>query len=71
MRTENLEQACNSFESFFGVLRESHTDAVNSDNQFAEIALSSLIESAAKMQTKLARVRDAAAADAAQRKALK
>ena len=71
MRTENLEKACNSFESFFGALREAHTDAVNSDNQFAEIALFALIESAAKMQTKLARVREAATADAAKKKGRK
>lgn len=60
MKTENLTKACNSFDFFFSELRESHTDAVNSDNQFAEIALFSLIESAAQMQTKLARVKEAA-----------
>jgi len=55
MKTENLTRACDSFDLFFKELREAHTDAVNSENQFAEIALFSLIESAAKMQTKLAR----------------
>jgi len=62
MKTENLTKACHSFDFFFYELREAHTDAVNSENQFAEIALFSLIESAATMQTKLARVKEAATA---------
>ncbi len=62
MKTENLMKACDSFDFFFSELREAHTDAVNSDNQFAEVALFSLIESAAKMQTKLNRIREAAIA---------
>ena len=41
-------------------LREAHTDAVSSENEFAKLALFSLIEQAAEMQTKLARVKDAA-----------
>ena len=69
MKTENLLKCCDSFEFFFSELREAHTDAVNSDNQFAEIALFSLIEPAAKMQTKLARTKEAATADAAKKKA--
>ena len=60
MRTENLLKCCDSFDFFFAELREAHTDAVNSENEFAEIALFSLIEEAAKMQPKLARVKDAA-----------
>ena len=71
MKTENLTKASDSFDFFFSELREAHTDAVNSGNQFAEIALFSLIESAAKMQTKLARVKEAATADAAKRKGLR
>ena len=69
MKTENLLKCCDSFEFFFSELREAHTDAVNSDNQFAEITLFSLIEPAAKMQTKLARTKEAATADAAKKKA--
>jgi len=60
MKTENLIKACDSFAFFFSELREAHTDAVNSENQFAEIAIFSLIEQAAKMQTKLSRVKEAA-----------
>jgi len=60
MKTENLMKACDSFDFFFSELREAHTDAVNSENQFAEVALFSLIEEAAKMQTKMARVKEAA-----------
>lgn len=62
MKTENLMKACDSFDFFFAELREAHTDAVNSDEQFAEVALFSLIESAAKMQTKLNRIRETATA---------
>jgi hypothetical protein len=71
MRTENLTKACDSFDLFFKELREAHADSVNSENQFAEIALFSLIESAARMQTKLARVREAANADAVKKKGRK
>ena len=39
MRTENLLKCCDSFDFFFAELRETHTDAVNSGNEFAEIAL--------------------------------
>jgi hypothetical protein len=60
MKTENLTKACGSFDRFFSELREAHTDAVNSENQFAEVALFSLIEEAAKMQAKMYRIRDAA-----------
>ena len=60
MKTENLTKACDSFERFFSELREAHTDAVNSENQFAEVALFSLIEEAARIKTKLDRTRDAA-----------
>ena len=60
MKTENLLKCCDSFDFFFAELREAHTDAVNSENEFAEIALFSLIEEAAKMQPRLARVKDAA-----------
>jgi len=60
MKTENLIKAADSFAFFFSELREAHTDAVNSDNQFAEVALFSLIEDAAKLEAKLARVKDAA-----------
>lgn len=58
-------KACDSFAFFFSELREAHTDAVNSENPFAEIAMFTLIEDAAKMQTKLARVKDAAMQTAA------
>jgi len=71
MKTENLLKCCDSFDFFFSELREAHTDAVNSENEFAEIALFSLIEEAAKMQPKLARVKEAATADAAKTKGRK
>jgi hypothetical protein len=72
MKTENLTKAYHSFDFFFQELREAHTDAVNSENQFAEIALFSLIEEAVKLQTKLSVIREAAAqADAGKKKGRK
>lgn len=60
MKTENLMKACNSFDLFFSELREAHTDAVNSENQFAEIVIFSLIEKAAEMSNQLSRIKEAA-----------
>jgi hypothetical protein len=59
MKTENLIKACDSFDFFFNELREAHKDAVDSGNQFAEIAIFALIEPAVKLQTQLARIKDA------------
>ena len=60
MKIENLMKACDSFDLFFKELREAHTDAVNSDNQFAEIAIFSLIEQASRFGQQLARLKEAA-----------
>jgi len=60
MKTENLMKACDSFDRFLSELRQAHTDAVNSGNQFAEIAVLSLIEQAAKLNNQLARIKEAA-----------
>ena len=60
MKTENLTKACDSFEQFFRELREAHTDSVNSDNQFAEMVIFSLVEQAAEMSNQLARIKEAA-----------
>ncbi len=62
MKTENLIKACDSFELFFSQLREAHTDAVDSDNQFAEIVVYSMIERAAEISNQLARIKEAATA---------
>ena len=59
MKSKNLLKCCDSFDFFFAELRKAHTDAVNSENEFAEIVIFSLIEEAAKMQPRLARVKDA------------
>lgn len=60
MKTENLFKACDSFTSFQSELQEAHTDAVNSDNEFAEITLFELLELAAVLRIKLARAKEAA-----------
>ena len=60
MKTENLMKACDTCDLFVKELRASHKDAVESDNQFAEILLLSLIEEAATLQTKMNRIKDAA-----------
>jgi hypothetical protein len=59
MNTENLLKACDSFDFFLSELREAHKDAVNAENQFAEIMLLSSIERAAEMQPQLARAKNA------------
>lgn len=68
MKTENLTKACDSFSFFASELREAHTDAVNSENQFAELALFSLIEDAVKLETKLFRIKEAASHEIAKGK---
>lgn len=60
MKSENLIKAGDSFNFFLGDLRAAHTDAVNANNQFAEIAIMSLIEQAAKLSLQVARLKDAA-----------
>ena len=60
MKTENLTKALQTFAMFYSELRESHTDAVTSENQFAEIAIFDLIEKAAELRTKLNMVKTAA-----------
>ena len=59
MKTENLNQACASIDVFCDDLRAAHGDAIQSGNSFAEIVLLSLLEDAAKLQTKLNRAKDA------------
>ena len=60
MKTENLMKACDSFVLFRSGLREAHKDAIESKDQFAEIAILSLIQEAAKLSAQLARVKEAA-----------
>lgn len=59
MKSENIVKACDSFEFFYSALGEAHTDAVNANNQFAELVIFSLLESAAKIRARLTQVRDA------------
>ena len=61
MKTENLTKAYNSAQCLAHDIREAHTDALTSENQFAEIALFDLIEATVKMEQKLKRLADAAA----------
>jgi len=61
MKTENLTKAYHSAQFMAREIREAHTDAVNSENQFAEIALFDLIEASVKLEQKLKRLVDAAA----------
>jgi len=62
MKTENLTKALHSAQFLSIEIREAHTDAVNSGNQFAEIALFDLIEPAMQLEQKLKRLLDAALA---------
>lgn len=61
MKTENLNKAYQSAQFLAREIREAHTDAVNAENQFAEIALFDLIEETVKLEQKLKRLTDAAA----------
>ena len=61
MKTENLTKAYHSAQFLAHEIREAHTDAVNSENQFAEIALFGLIEETVNLEQKLKRLTDAAA----------
>ena len=59
MKTENLTKARATFAVFNHQLREAHTDAVNSENQFGEALLFDLLEQADELQKKLDRIKDA------------
>jgi hypothetical protein len=60
MNTENLTKAFESAQFLAREIREAHTDAVNSDNQFAEIAIFDLIETSVKLEQSLERLMYAA-----------
>ena len=59
MKTENLTKAFDSFGFFLGELRDAHTDAVNSGDQFAEIVLLQMLEDAVKMNRRLDAIKSA------------
>ena len=59
MRTENLMKACQSFDVFYKHLQEAHSDAVKSENQFAEVAIHFVLTKAAKFYYRLERLKDA------------
>lgn len=59
MKTENLKKAYASAQILAREIREAHTDAVNSENQFAEIAIFDLIEPSVELEQKLKRLVDA------------
>ena len=60
MRTTNLSDACEYFKHFFNQLQNAHSDAINANNQFAEMVILSLLEDAAKMQNQLLKIKAAA-----------
>lgn len=53
MKTENLTKALHSAQFLAREIREAHTDAVNSENQFSEIAIFNLIEASVKLEQQL------------------
>jgi hypothetical protein len=60
MKTENLTKAVQTFSMFESELREAHTDAIHSGNEFAEIVLYDMIERAAELRLHLRRAAVAA-----------
>ena len=68
MKTENLTKASHTLDFFMEEIREAHTDAVNSENQF-EPVLFDLMEEALRLQVKLETIKAAATrANAAKKK---
>jgi hypothetical protein len=61
MRTENLNLALQAAQTLALNIREAHTDAVNSENRFAEIALFDLISASWTMELRIKRMVEAAA----------
>jgi len=61
MNTTNLNIACEAYAALNTALRAAHTDAVNSEKPFAEIALFALLEPVSKLGAQLLRVKEAAA----------
>lgn len=60
MNAENVNKACESYEIFLTQLREAHTDAVNSDNPFAEMVFFGALGKAVELGDELSRIRNAA-----------
>ena len=60
MRTTNLSDACEYFKHFFNQLQNAHTDAINANNQFAEMVILSLLKNAAELQDQLLKIKTAA-----------
>jgi hypothetical protein len=60
MKTENLTKAYHSAQFLAREIREAHMDAVNSGDQFAEIAIFDLIEPSVKLEQKIKRLLGAA-----------
>lgn len=63
MKTENLTKAQQAFDLFLSDLREAHKDAVQSGNQFAELAIFHFLDEMAAASRKLNRMVDAANAN--------
>jgi len=56
MEKENLIKALHSAQLLTQDIREAHTDAVDSENPFAEIAIFDLLEVATSLEQKLKRI---------------
>jgi hypothetical protein len=59
MKTKNLTKAFQTAQFLAREIREAHTDAVNSENPFAEIAIFDLIAQSVELENKLARLAEA------------
>ena len=55
MKTENLEKALQSFDLLKQDIRAAHTDAVYSENRFAETSVFSILEMITAIEPKIRR----------------
>ena len=60
MKSENLTKAHATFEAFLKQLRASHTDAIESEDGFAELVIFNLLHDSAEIGWQLARAKEAA-----------
>ena len=60
MKSENMLKAHDAFVSFEKLLRAAHTDAIESEDKFAEILIWNTLEEIVSVDWRLKRMREAA-----------
>lgn len=57
MKTKNFNSACDSFDFFIDEIKDTHSDAVASGNEFAAVVMHDLLERTLELGTKFEKVR--------------